>query len=148
MANRRTISWSTAMRDLRGERARRAGVREERLRTTSGLRGAVSLSSWRGRSGRRYVVGVHALDEAEMLDVTDAVVIAVGRDGEGVGRVVAVAATGPVSRERARRNWVSAARARGATEMHIHRLADDDEGRRAVVEDLIESVDQPRPGVH
>src|SRR5436853_127609 len=59
MANRRNISWSTAMRDLRNDRTRRAGVREERLRTTAGVRGALELSSWRGRSGRRYVVGVH-----------------------------------------------------------------------------------------
>ena len=62
------------MRDLRRERTRRAGVREERLRSTAGVRQAsLPLSSWRGRSGRRYVVGIHPLDEAHVIEVTDAV---------------------------------------------------------------------------
>ena len=54
-------------------------IREERLRSTAALRHALPLTSWRGRSGRRYVVGVHACGEPDLADVTDAVVIAVER---------------------------------------------------------------------
>ena len=113
MANRRTIPWSAAMRDMRNERVRRAGVREERLRATVGLKGALNLSSWRGRSGRRYVVDVHPVSETDLLDLTEAVVIAVRRDDKGVARLVDMASAGP--RERLRKSWMSAARARGAT---------------------------------
>ncbi len=121
-------------------------MREERLRATAGLRGSLNLSSWRGRSGRRYVVGVHVLSEAELLDVVDAVVIAVGRDGEGIARVVDVAAAGAQVRAPARRTWVRKVRAGGATEMHVHRLADGEAGRSAVIGDLRQEVDpEPAP---
>lgn len=114
-------------------------MREERLRATAGLRGgALNLSSWRGRSGRRYVVGVHALSESDILDVTDAIVIAVQRDEQGVARLVDIATAGPKPRDRLRKSWMSTVRARGATEMHVHRLAEDDATRRAIVEDLRE----------
>jgi hypothetical protein len=131
------------MRDLRNDRARRAGVREERLRATAGLRGgSLSLSSWRGRSGRRYVVGIHPLIEQELLDVTDAVIIAVRRDGDGVARLIDVAQAGSEVRERARTRWMSSVQAQGATEMHIHRLAEDDAERRAILDDLREDVSE------
>ena len=121
-------------------------MREERLRATAGLRGALDLSSWRGRSGRRYVVGVHPLSEREILDVMDAVVIAVGRDGEGVARVVDVVAAGSDVRARARRSWMSQVRASGATEMHVHRLASGTAERSAIIGDLKEErvAEDPR----
>jgi hypothetical protein len=103
MANKRTISWSMAMRDLRNDRTRRADVREERLRATAGLRSSNTLSSWRGRSGRRYIVGVHPLVEAEVLDVTDAVILAVKRDEDGIAHVLDVGRKRrPASRDRGR----------------------------------------------
>jgi hypothetical protein len=133
------------MRDLRGERARRAGVREERLRATAGLRQApLALSAWRGRSGRRYIVGVHSLDAAEILDVTDAVILAVKRDREGVAHVVDVATAGSCPLEQARDRWMAAVREQGATEMHVHRLADGEDERRTIVQDLCEN--EPRAG--
>ncbi len=141
MANRRTLSWSTALRDLRGERTRRAGVREERLRATAGLRDAtLDLSSWRGRSGRRYVVGVHPLDEADILGLTEAVILAVRRDPDGTAHVIDVATAGTRSGEEARTRWMHAARDRGATELHVHRLAEGEDERRAVIEDLREET--------
>lgn len=137
MANRRTLSWSTALRDLRGERTRRAGVREERLRATAGLRDtSLALSSWRGRSGRRYVVGVHPLEEAEILSLTEAVILAVRRDSDGTAHVIDVATAGSRSGEEARARWMRAVRDRGATELHVHRLAEGEAERRAVIEDL------------
>jgi len=127
------------MRDLRNDRTRRTGVREERLRATAGLRSSSTLSSWRGHSGRRYIVGVHPLNETELLDVTDAVILAVKRDRTGAGLVVdaAMAATDPSQEIRLR--WLKKARDRGATELHIHRLAATEADRRAIFEDLREN---------
>lgn len=124
------------MRDLQAERARRAGVREERLRATAGLdEASLRLTSWRGLSGRRYVVGIHAVDE-EILGLGEAVLLAVRRDGDGRAEVVDIAASAGLP-------WVASIRARGATELHVHRLADDAAGRQAVIEDL---KDRPEPG--
>jgi len=136
MANRRALSWSTAMRDMRNDRTRRTDVREERLRTAAGPRGSLELSSWRGRSGRRYVVGVHPLNETDIVDLTSAVVIAVRRDGDGVARLIDLATVGEHPRGRSRAAWVAAVRAQGATEMHVHRLAASDTERRAIIDDL------------
>ncbi len=136
MQNIQIIDGQGAMRDGRNDRARRAGVREERLRVTAGLPAPLPLSAWRGRSGRRYVVGVHALAESELSDVTEAVLIAVRREGDGTARVVDVAAAGALPRERLARAWMSAVRAWGATEMHVHRLARDEDERLAVIADL------------
>ena len=118
-------------------------MREERLRATAGLRGSLNLSSWRGRSGRRYVVGVHALYEPDILEITDAIMIAVGRDGEGVARVVDVLTAGTEPGERARTSWMSHACERGATEVHVHRLAEDEAERCAILEDLREEAASP-----
>lgn len=136
MRNIEFIHGQGAMRDGRNERARRAGVREERLRVTAGLSVALRLSAWRGRSGRRYVVGVHALREADLSDVTEAVLIAVRREGDGTACVVDVAAAGALPRERLASAWMAAVRACGATEMHVHRLAADEAERGAVIADL------------
>lgn len=118
-------------------------MREERLRATAGLRGGqLSLSSWRGRSGQRYVVGVHPLSETEILDVTDAIIIAVRRNGDGGAQLVDIATTGSAPRQAARARWLASVRARGATEMHVHRLADNEEERRAIMADLREDESQ------
>jgi hypothetical protein len=141
MANRRILSWSTSMRDMRdsgADRAGRASIREERLRVTVGLREPAGLTSWRGRSGRRYVVGVHDLDEIELAELTSAVLIAVERRPDGSARVLSVAAPRANTSPRVRQRWLSRVSSRGATEMHIHRLAESEAERRAVVADLME----------
>ena len=137
MANKRALSWSAALRDLRDDRSRRLDVREERLRSTAGLRGtpALTLSAWRGHSGRRYVVGVHDLVEPDLAEMGEAVVMAVRRDAAGVAELVAVSTAGETPRERLQ-GWDARARKHGATEMHVHRLAEDDAERRAIVADL------------
>lgn len=113
-------------------------MREERLRTTAGLRGtpAMALSAWRGRSGRRYVVGVHELVESELAEMGEAVVIAVRRDGAGVAQPVSVAMSGRSPRERLQHGWLARVAQNGATEMHVHRLAESADERRAIVADL------------
>jgi hypothetical protein len=138
------------MRDLQQDRMQRDGVREERLRAAAGLLRGLDLTSWRGRSGRRYVVGVHPLTEGELLDVTDAVIIAVGRSANGVARAVDVAAVGPELRREARRSWIARARARGASEMHVHRLGQGPSERAAIAADLVQddqadALTAPRP---
>lgn len=111
-------------------------MREERLRATAGLRQALPLSSWRGHSGRRYVVGVHALSEPGIGDWTEAVLIAIRRGGDGTAHVVDVETAGPRPRGPAREHWMSRVRARGATELHVHRLAESDDERLAIADDL------------
>ncbi len=130
------------MRDLRNDRMRRTGVREERLRATAGLRSSTTLSSWRGLSGRRYIVGVHPLNLKELLEVTDAVILAVSRDETGTAHVVDSALAGDRPSAEPRTRWLDAARERGATELHIHRLADTEARRREILADLRENADQ------
>jgi len=114
-------------------------VREERLRATAGLRTTETLSSWRGRSGRRYIVGVHPLVETEVFEVTtDAVILAVKRDATGTAHVIDVATIASYPGEQARARWVAEVQNRGANEMHVHRLAHDEGERRAMIDDLRE----------
>jgi hypothetical protein len=114
-------------------------VREERLRATAGLRqSSLALSSWRGRSGRRYIVGVHPLVESDLLEVTEAVMIAVKRDQDGTAHVIDIATAGSRPSQEARTRWMSNVQALGATELHVHRLADTEHDRRAVIADLRE----------
>jgi len=138
MANRRALSWSAALRDLKDDRTRRQDVREERLKTTAGLRGtpALPLSAWRGRSGRRYVVGVHPASAFDLEEMAEAVVIAVRRDDTGIAEMVSVATSNESPRDHLRRTWLDRVRTRGATELHVHRLADDAAERVAIVNDL------------
>lgn len=128
------------------ERSGRARVREERLRATIGIEGSLSLSSWRGRSGRRYVVGIHGFGEIGVEDLAGAVLIAVKRDGMGIARVIDVAcgetAGDEVEGDEAGREadgrdaWLRAMNLRGAQEVHIHLLAADDTARREIAQDL------------
>jgi hypothetical protein len=112
----------------------RARVREERLRATVGVEGSLSLSSWRGRSGRRYVVGIHDFAELGVEDLAGAVLIAVRRDTLGIARVVDVACG-----ESARATWLDAMKRRGAREVHIHLLAADEAERSEIAQDLRDS---------
>lgn len=114
----------------------RAGVREERLRSTTGLRQATPMTSWRGASGRRYVVGVQAGIQADVVDMDGAVLIAVHRSDDGTASVIDVAAPAPGTTRRSRLRWLALMRTRGATEMHVHLLAEDEAARDAIRRDL------------
>lgn len=111
-------------------------MHEEQLRATMGLPGTSHLSSWRGFSGARYVVGIHRFEEAELLDIAEAVVMAVRRGRNGEAEIVDAREAGPQARENARRDWFARLAAFGANELHVHRLARDAEGRRAIIADL------------
>ncbi len=120
-------------------------MREERLKTNAGLRGApaLPLSAWRGRSGRRYVVGVHPAGGFDVDEMAEAVVIAVCRDDTGIAKMVSVATSKESPRDHLRRTWLERVRNGGATEMHVHRLADSEADRMAIADDL--KVDTVEP---
>ncbi|MGI3903298.1 MAG: hypothetical protein ACRYGP_13395 [Janthinobacterium lividum] len=95
---------------------------------------------WRGASGKRHLFSVFPLGAPlpgeDAPRFADAVVMAVGRDGGGVPRILALDETGPLPDlfyESARfRDAVAA----GAEEIHVHLLADSAPARAAVMHDL------------
>jgi hypothetical protein len=108
----------------------RREIREERLR---GQRcSKLDLSAWRGQSGRRYVVAVYTLAQARTdVDAPGAVILGVRRGDDGLARIVGAGWRGTMAEA------AELAAADGATEIHAHRLADSDEDREAIVEDLV-----------
>ncbi|MFY9294012.1 MAG: hypothetical protein WAP03_25455 [Methylorubrum rhodinum] len=125
MSQRRGFSWRYALAAMRADRAVPPAIREERLRSVG-----VKLSAWRGRSGRRYVARVHPIEVDALDPASEAVLIAVRRDAQGRGVIVAV------THELPRPVWFSCARSFGATELHSYGLATDAAGRLSVAEDL------------
>lgn len=110
-------------------------AREEDLRATRGLRGSLALpvSAWRGASGRRYVVGVHDARHVEHDELAEAVAIGVTRSSNGIAELQGVAAgLGATAADR----WLGEMRRKGCTEIHIHRLAEAEGERAAIVGDL------------
>ncbi|WP_372423958.1 hypothetical protein [Salinarimonas chemoclinalis] len=148
MRNIHGLFWRDALRGLRGVGAvgsgggaavaavADAGVREEPLRAVAGLAGGAGLSAWRGRSGRRVVVAVHAIGTVDPADLDGAVALAVARPEGGRADVRATTTADALAGEGRRRAWLERAAARGATEVHLHRLAETAEARRAVAADL------------
>ncbi|MET3485381.1 hypothetical protein [Methylobacterium sp. 1973] len=130
MSSNRRVAWGAAFAKARGDRMVRREIREERLR---GQRCSVlDLSAWRGQSGRRYVVAVYTLAQARSeVDAPGAVLIGVRRGDDGLARIVGVGWRGTMAEA------AELAAADGATEIHAHRLADSDEDREAIVEDLV-----------
>jgi hypothetical protein len=123
------------MRVLRHARTRNAGIREERLRAAGGPE-APALSAWRGTSGRRYVVRVHPAATADLADVSNAVIMAVRRGADDLAQILEIVTAGDRPSASARSRWVRAMQERGATELHVHRLAGNEAQRRAIIDDL------------
>ena len=120
-------------------------MREERLRTAAAFDGApaLALSAWRGRSGRRYVVGVHTAEAFDLDDMAEAVTIAVRRGDTGVAELLTVATSDESPRDHLRRVWLDRARRGGATELHVHRLGQDGTARGAIAADLRSDAAEP-----
>jgi hypothetical protein len=116
--------------------------REEGLRSTVGLRGsfAMSLSAWRGRSGRRYVVRVLPAAKTEADDLCDAVVLCVSRTGDGLAEIRGVSIVSDVASSHALIGGLPDA----VTELHAHRLAESDAERAAILADLSTAADRRR----
>lgn len=141
--NKISLSWASALRDLRHERAPKIEVCEEPLQAAAGLSSEQVLSAWRGISGRRYVVSIHSLSEVSELKVHGAVVLAVKRKASGTASLIEATTTGTRSHDLSPL-WVDHVRSLGAEEVHIYRLAKNERERYAAMMDLIQKVDLPR----
>lgn len=135
MSNRK-ISWAAALRELKADRVVRCAVREERLRTNAGRRGApgLAMSVWRGHSGRRYVVVLQPLNAPDLVVDQPAVILAVARDGQS--QAIPVAARSCEAGDPGFLGWLAACATRGATEVHAYRLAESRSERIAIAADL------------
>ncbi|WP_376985259.1 hypothetical protein [Bosea sp. R86505] len=120
--------------DLMAE-ARPEIVRELPMRSTAAL-GERRFTAWRGRSGRRYVASVFAVADEHALGFTDAVLLAVSPDR----RILAARESGPFGIEAALSRWRDAVALAGASEIHVHLLAEDGISRRAALLDLMPEV--------
>lgn len=107
-------------------------VRELPLRATAQL-AERRFTAWRGRSGRRYVASVFAIQDGHALGFTDAVLLAVSPDR----KIVAARDSGPFGIDAALTRWRDAVAMAGASEIHVHLLAEDSAGRRAALCDLM-----------
>jgi hypothetical protein len=113
---RHKLSWISALRDIKDDRAVRSPVRFEPIRKVSTTN---ALGAWRGNSGQRYVVQCIPLEIAIAADLRDCVAIACSLDENRVPHIVDVAcvprlfATG----------WIIEALAAGAVELHLFDLA-------------------------
>ena len=145
MSNR-SISWVAALRELKADRAIRYPVREERLRTSTGLRGApvLAMSAWRGLSSRRYVVVVQPLDTPDLVAESAAVVLAVARDERGQASIVGARAC--EVGDPGFLGWLAACAKLGARELHAYRLAETAPERSAVAADLGGSIARAAAG--
>lgn len=121
--SRRRLDWRQGLADLKADRLTRPAIREERLRAAGGAK--LRLSCWRGRSGRRYVVTVHAASEAP-TEPGLGLALAVSRDAAGIAALIAV-------------DLLGGRPAAGATELHVWRLADSEAERDAALADLTEA---------
>jgi hypothetical protein len=107
-------------------------VREMPLRATAPL-AERRFTAWRGRSGRRYVASVFAIQDGHALGFTDAVLLAVSPER----KIVAARDSGPFGIDAALTRWRDAVAMAGASEIHVHLLAEDSAGRRAALCDLM-----------
>lgn len=107
-------------------------VRETPLRSTAHL-AERRFTAWRGRSGRRYVASVFAVHDGHALGFSDAVLLAVSPERS----IVAARDSGPFGIDAALTRWRDAVAMAGATEIHVHLLAEDGASRRAALLDLM-----------
>lgn len=112
-----------------------ADARELPLRSAAGL-GERRFTAWRGRSGRRYVASVFSVTDDHALGFTDAVLLAVTAER----RIIAARDSGPFGVEAALSRWRRAVALAGASEIHVHLLAEDGLARRAALLDLMPQI--------
>ncbi|TCR67222.1 hypothetical protein [Bosea sp. BK604] len=110
-------------------------AREMPLRSTAGL-AERRFTAWRGRSGRRFVASVFSITDDHALGFSDAVLLAVSAER----RIIAARESGPFGIEAALTRWRRSVAMAGATEIHVHLLAEDGLTRRAALLDLMPEV--------
>lgn len=121
--------------NLLAEEERVQAAREVPMRSTAGL-GERRFTAWRGRSGRRYVASIFAVGDEHALGFTDAVLLAVSADR----CILAARDSGPFGIEAALTRWQRSVAQAGASEIHVHLLAEDGISRRAALLDLMPEV--------
>ncbi len=153
-------TWSSLRSSLPGPASARAGetrriadiapaaasaAREDALALDLGPGGADAAGdglgdhfrAWLGRSGRRYIVSVHALDGADpACEYDGALLFAVKRDAGGRSVLLEGRDSGEAGAAGGNGRWVAAMRQRGATELHVHLLARDAAARQRTLLDL------------
>jgi hypothetical protein len=129
------ISQGRFAHDLFAESDEAPTAREMPMRSTAGL-GERRFTAWRGRSGRRYVASIFAIGDGHALGFTDAVLLAVSADR----RILAARDSGPFGIEAALTRWQQSVAQAGASEIHVHLLAEDGISRRAALLDLMPEV--------
>ncbi|MGD0562464.1 MAG: hypothetical protein ABSA66_05185 [Roseiarcus sp.] len=90
--------------------------------------------SWRGASGRRYIVSVYQADACPAY--CDAVLIAAAVGPDGRRRALALADTGVFPEPLLARAIESLSHVHGRVEFHLHLLAASPAERRAALDDL------------
>ena len=95
---------------------------------------------WKGASGRRYLHCVLPVEAGGDHVGMPAILVAVEPDGSREPVWIGIAGGADYARA------LPAARMVGACEMHVHLLAEDVQGRRRVVEDLIAAAGGAQSG--
>jgi hypothetical protein len=106
-------------------------VREVNLNGCGPRPDGLRLSAWRGASGHRYIVLIQPIDRVRPTAEPGSVMIGVRRGADGVARIVGVGHRGSIT------DAVVLARLDRANEIHVHTLAETDEERDAIVDDLV-----------
>jgi hypothetical protein len=91
--------------------------------------------NWLGASGRRYVCSVYSIGESPPFDCRRAVIAAVRRNASGAA-ILFTFQPGANEERDDFRLWTQRARASGASEWHVHLLAETPEERAGVLRDL------------
>lgn len=133
MSNKRMPAWNRAMDEARANRAVRPEIREERVaRNMQPSPGSSGVSAWRGKSKTRYIVSLYPIAAWQADPLGPAVVFAINRAADGLPELIGTYAFegGDFETVRAR------AKARGATEIGLHRLADTELDRARVAADF------------
>jgi hypothetical protein len=114
--------------------ARLAATDGEPLAALTGESLSPRFCSWRGASGRRYIVSVY--DARACPAYCDAVLIAAAVDADGRRRALALADTGVFPEPVLARTAKFAASVAERVEFHLHLLAASPAERRAALDDL------------
>lgn len=117
MSKRPSLNWSSALRNLHGDRIARPAIREDRL-SVSGI------TAWRGQTSRRYIFSVDKLATFDADEAIGTLALFITRNADGVASI-SFGISDPDRVHAA--DAMDLARERGCTEVHINRLADADQ---------------------
>lgn len=91
--------------------------------------------AWKGESGRRYVTSIYGFEDCP--DYENVVALAVRRDWDGTRTIIDGLDLGAFPLAALGGDVMDQARLRGATEIHLHLLAETPADRQAALDDLL-----------